>query len=122
MKEINVVALGVYRHVAVSMDKTFENTPYRMAAVLDLKSSPDAFTYTPHNLGVIFHTLVPRPQVLITGAAISEAMTNESIGVWKLYIEHTGAEDTLIINVSYLKNEELIKIVLMNLASSRASC
>jgi len=100
MQPISVVALGVYRHVAASMDTTFQHTPYHMAAILDLKSKPKAFTYTPHNLGVVFHTLQPRPQVFITGAAISPAMTQESIEVWDEYVKNTATEKTLVINVS----------------------
>ena len=100
MQAINIVALGVYRHVAATIDATFQHTPYRMAAILDLMSEPQAFTYNPHNLGVVLHTLQPRPQVFITGAAITPAMTNESIDVWEKYVKGLGTEDTLVINVS----------------------
>ncbi|CZR63457.1 uncharacterized protein PAC_13354 [Phialocephala subalpina] len=55
--------------------------------------------YTPHNLGVVLHTLVPRPQVFVTGAAISEAMTNESIAVWEGFIKATGSPETILINL-----------------------
>ena len=70
-----------------------------MAAILDLTSEPQAFTYNPHNLGVVLHTLQPRPQVFVTGAAITSDMTNESIGVWEKYVKDDGIEDTLVINV-----------------------
>lgn len=102
MSLINVVALGVYRHVAASMDTTFLNTPYRMTAILDLTGEPAAFRYNAHNLGVVLHALQPRPQVFITGAAISEAMTRESIEVWEAYVKITGTKGTLVINVSSL--------------------
>lgn len=98
MQTISVVALGVYRHIAASTD--FQDGPYRIAAILDLMSEPPAFTYNPHNLGVVLHTLLPRPKVFITGAAITPAMTNESIGVWETYVKDLGVENTLIINVS----------------------
>ena len=98
-KSISVVGLGVYRHVAVSTDTTFEGTPYRMAAVLDLTNDTETFRYTPHNLGAVLHTLVPRPQVFVTGAAISEAMTNESIAVWEGFVKATGSPETILINV-----------------------
>lgn len=101
LKIISVVGLGVYRQVAASMDSTFENTPYRMAAVVDLTSHIGAFRYTPHNLGVVLHCLQPRPQAFVTGAAISEAMTNESIRVWEEFVEATGTEDTMVINVGF---------------------
>ena len=98
MQTISVVAFGVYRHVAASTD--FQGGPYRIAAILDLMSEPSAFTYNPHNLGVVLHTLLPRPQVFITGAAITPAMTNESIEVWETYVKTLSVEDTLFINVS----------------------
>jgi hypothetical protein len=96
--QISVVALGVYRHVAASTD--FQGGPYRIDAILDLMSEPSVFTYNPHNLGVVLHTLHPRPQVFITGAAITPAMTNESIEVWETYVKALGIENTLVINVS----------------------
>jgi hypothetical protein len=97
MQTISVVALGVYRHVAASTD--FQGGPYRVAAILDLTSEPPAFNYNPHNLGVVLHTLHPRPQVFVTGAAIAPAMTNESIKIWETYVKTLRIEDTLIINV-----------------------
>jgi hypothetical protein len=100
MQAINVVALGVYRHVAAMMEKPFQHTPYRMGAIVDLKSSPEAFTYSPHNLGVVLYVLHPPPQVFIIGAAISESMAKESIAVWEDSIKTRGTKDTLLINVS----------------------
>ena len=97
MQIISVVALGVYRHVAASTD--FQGGPYRIAAILDLTSEPPAFNYNPHNLGAVLHSLHPRPQVFVTGAAITPAMTNESIEIWEKYVKALGVEDTLVINV-----------------------
>jgi hypothetical protein len=100
MHTTNVVALGVYRHVAATMDTVFQHTPYRMGAIVDLKSEPKAFTYSAHNFGVVLYNLNPPPQVYIVGAAIPKTIANESIGVWKEYTENRGTEDTLLINVS----------------------
>jgi hypothetical protein len=100
MQAINIVALGAYRHVAAMMEKPFEHTPYRMAAIVDLNSSPESFTYSPHNLGVVLYSLHPPPQVFIIGAAISESMAEESIAVWEDSIKIRGTQDTLLINVS----------------------
>jgi hypothetical protein len=97
MQTISVVALGVYREVAASTD--FQGGPYRLAAILDLTSEPSAFNYNPHNLGVVLHALHPRPQVFITGAAITSAMTNDSIEVWETYVKALGIENALIVNV-----------------------
>jgi hypothetical protein len=99
---IGIIALGVYRHVAATMSTTFDGTPFYMAAILDLMSEPHAFNYNPHNLGVVLHTVEPRPQVFITGAAISEGMTTESIAVWNDYVEKLGVKNTLVINVNPL--------------------
>ena len=97
---ISIVALGVYRHVAATMSTTFQGTPFHMAAILDLMSEPQVFNYNSHNLGVVLHTLEPRPQVFITGAAITESMTNESIRVWDEYVKKLGVKNTLVINVN----------------------
>lgn len=97
---IPVVAFGVYRHVAATTVDLFLNTPYTMAAIVDLNIEPSAFRYTPHNLGVVLHTLIPRPQVFITGAMITEEMTYESIAVWEKYVIDCKVEKTLVINVS----------------------
>ena len=96
---IPIVALGVYRDVAASLDPILTTTPFRIAAILDLATSPAAFRYSPHNLGVILYGLNPSPKVFITGAAISEEMTGQSIAVWDLYVKQTRAQDTLVINV-----------------------
>ncbi|KAN0096090.1 hypothetical protein V8E51_014895 [Hyaloscypha variabilis] len=99
MQTISIVALGVYRHVAAKMEVPFEHTPYRMAAIVDLKSSPEAFTYSAHNLGVVLYALHPSPQVFIVGAAISQSMADESISVWKAYTTSAGTKDPLLINL-----------------------
>jgi hypothetical protein len=122
MQGISVVGLGVYRHVAATMDLTFQNTPYCMAAILDLNSEPGAFTYTPHNLGVVLHALLPRPQVFITGAAISSEMTRESIEVWNSYVKNLEVENTLVINVSIYLKIQISDVVHKSLASRRAAC
>lgn len=71
-----------------------------MAAIIDLTSEPAAFQYTPHNFGVLLHALIPRPQVFVTGARISEEMTNESIQVWEEYVKICEVKDALVVNVS----------------------
>jgi len=100
MQVINVVALGAYRHVAAKMEIPFQHTPYRMAAIVDLKSSPEAFAYSAHNLAVVLYALHPPPQVFIVGAAISQSMADECIAVWKAYTTNAGTKDSLLINVS----------------------
>ena len=121
MHAINVVALGAYRHVAAMMEMPFQNTPYRMAAIVDLKSSPEAFTYSAHNLAVVLYALHPPPQVFIVGAAISQSMADESIAVWKEYTSKAGTKDALLINVSR-EDGELIEFCLSEIASRRAAC
>lgn len=97
---IPIVAYGVYRDVAASMDPLLASTPFRMAAILDHATEPAAFRYTHHNLGVVLYSLHPRPKVFITGPVISADMTRQSIRVWDFYVRETKAEDTLVINVS----------------------
>jgi len=96
---ISIVALGVYRHVAASLSAPFLNTPYRVAASLDLKSEPVEFTYTTHNLGVVLRALEPRPRVLITGLAITKEMTEEAIGQFESYVKSLDIQGAIVINV-----------------------
>ena len=97
---IPVVALGVYRNVATSMDAHFLASPYRMAAVLDLSGEPEAVRYSTHNLSVVLHALNPRPMVFITGASISHDMTAEAMGIFEDYLTRTGVGNTMTIRVS----------------------
>lgn len=95
-----IVALGVYRHVATSMDPLFNNTPFRMTAIMDLMQEPKSVRYSPHNMMAVLYNLHPRPKVFITGAAISQRMTHESIQVWESYVRESKEKDTFVINVN----------------------
>ncbi|KAG7007243.1 hypothetical protein G7Y79_00011g031410 [Physcia stellaris] len=86
---IPIVALGVYREVAAKMDSLFAPTPFRMTAILDLKQDPPSVRYSPENLLTVLYNLHPRPKVFITGAALSRAMTAESIAVWEGYVKES---------------------------------
>lgn len=98
-QSINIVAVGVYRHVAAHLETLFR-PPYQLAAILDIHSSPQPFTYSPHNLGTVLHALLPRPQVIITGLAIPDGMTEECIEVWDSYVKSMNVEKALVINVN----------------------
>lgn len=107
---IPIVALGVDGRIAATMDPLFLSTPFKLAAILDLKTQPAAFQYSPHNLGTVLHTLHPSPKVFMTGPAVSAEMTRESVSVWEAYVKESGSEGHLLINVSiffaiYLGNE-----------------
>lgn len=95
-----IVALGVYRHVAASMDPLFVGTPFRMTAIMDTMQEPKSVRYSPHNMATVLFNLHPRPKVFITGAAISRQMTHESIHVWNAYVQETKEKNTFVINVS----------------------
>ena len=97
---IPIVGLGVYREVAAKMDPLFAQTPFRMTAILDLKQDPPSVRYSPQNLLTVLYNLNPRPKVFITGAAISQSMTAESIAVWESHVRESKVEETLVINVS----------------------
>ncbi|KAL8826850.1 MAG: hypothetical protein Q9170_007248 [Blastenia crenularia] len=96
---IPIVALGVYRHVAATMDPLFNNSPFRMTAIMDLAQNPASVRYTPENMATVLYNLHPRPKVFITGAAISRQMTEESIAVWSSYVQDSKEKDTFLINV-----------------------
>ena len=81
------------------MDPLFVSTPYRMAAILDLMQDPPSVRYSAQNLYTVLFSVHPRPKVFITGAAISRAMTAESITVWDGYVRESKVKDTLVINV-----------------------
>ena len=97
---IPIVALGVYREVAAKMDPLLAPTPFRMTAILDLTQDPPSVRYSPQNLLTVLYNLHPRPKVFITGAAISQSMTAESIAVWEGYVRESRVEETFVINVS----------------------
>lgn len=94
-----IVALGVYRHVAATMDPLFVRTPFRMTAIMDLMQEPKSVRYNPQNMAVVLFNLHPRPKIFITGAAISQKMTHESIAVWNTYVQESKEKDTFVINV-----------------------
>ena len=96
---IPLVALGQYRHVAASMDPFLAGTQFYAAAIMDLKQEPEAVRYSASNMKTILFNLHPRPQVLVTGAAVPSDVTKESIEVWNDYVRQTGTQDTLVINV-----------------------
>lgn len=96
---IPIVALGVYRDVAATMDPLFASTPFSMTAILDLKQDPPSVRYSAQNLWTVLFNLHPRPKVFITGAAISHAMTAESITVWDSYVRESKVKDAFVINV-----------------------
>jgi len=100
---IGIVALGVYREVAASMDTTIFATHspprYRTVAILDLMSKPEQYRYSAHNFAVVLRALVPRPRVFISGLAIQEEMAGEAVKVWAEFVDEYwpgGAETELI--------------------------
>lgn len=84
---IPIVVIGVTRETALQISDFFTGTSYQLAAILDLTESPKPYQYSPHNLGVTLHTLVPRPKVLVTGTAITPEIVAEIETVWKEYYE-----------------------------------
>lgn len=104
---IPVVALGVYRSVAASVDSTIfaQHSPprYQISAILDLTGSPPQYRYSAHNFAVVLRALQPRPRVFISGLAISEDIAKEAGDVWRTFVAEIGAEgeerDTELIDV-----------------------
>ena len=91
-----------------------------MVAILDLTSERTAFRYTPYNLGVVLHTLHPRPKVLITGAAITAEMTAESVEVWEDYVREMGEAEGLVINVRDFSLSFFLSVFLLFILESEA--
>lgn len=129
---VPIVALGVYRHVALKMDAVFALTRYRMTAVLDLTSEPATTQYTPQNLRVVLHALNPKPKVFITGGSISQEMAASAIGVFEDYMASESLDNTLVINVCDTPQTNRIKLyfvaklslgrLTMTTAVQRATC
>lgn len=67
-----------------------------MAAVLDLLDSPRDYQFSAHNLGVVLHTLHPRPHVLITGTAIPDAYLNIIEPVWRAYVKEVVEREAFV--------------------------
>ena len=93
---ILIVAIGVTRKTAVQTTKILEGTPYKVVGVLDQTESPEAYQYSPHNLGTLLHTLHPRPQALVAGTAVFR-LVPEIQATWNDYVkwsrEHGGEKE-----------------------------
>ena len=85
---ISAVIIGVHRSTAIESSAAFNDTPYRLTAVLDLHESPERYQYSPQNLGTVLHSIHPRPRILITGTAV-ERIVPEARVVWEEYVEKT---------------------------------
>lgn len=64
----------------------FENTPYYVAACMDLTEVDEEYRYSPHNLGVILHNLHPRPRALLIAIAVDPSYTQPIERVWNEYV------------------------------------
>ncbi|KAF2719984.1 hypothetical protein K431DRAFT_304653 [Polychaeton citri CBS 116435] len=95
MAPIPVVLIGVTRPTAVGVSKLLDAhnatepsaRPYRLAAALDMSDTEQRYRYTPHNLGTALRALWPRPQALVTGTAIPDAIVHQIREVWEPYVE-----------------------------------
>jgi hypothetical protein len=85
---IPVIVIGVNRSTAVQTASIFDNTPYYVAAIVDLNESPEQYQYSTQNLGTVLHALYPRPRVLVTGTAV-ERIVPGARKVWDEYVEGT---------------------------------
>ncbi|KAK4542050.1 hypothetical protein LTR36_007081 [Oleoguttula mirabilis] len=84
---IPVVLVGITRHTALSTSSIVVGTPYHAVAALDLTESPPAYHFSSQNLGVVLHTLYPRPRAVITGTGVSEEVMAAVGEAWKEYSE-----------------------------------
>jgi hypothetical protein len=88
-RNIPLVLIGVTRHTALASANALQalNRPnYQVVACLDSTESPKAFQFSPHNLGVVLHTLYPRPQGLVTGTAVTDDVLGDIAEVWDAYV------------------------------------
>ena len=103
--KISIVTIGVHRTTAEGVQNLFDGTPYELVAILDTTESPKPYRYSPQNLGVTLHALVPRPRALVTGNAVG-ALLPEIEPVWEEYLNGTGV-DGLWVAVSEWKRHQL---------------
>ena len=89
---ISIVAIGVTRETALQPSQIFKRTPYHIVAVLDQTESPRVYQYNPQNLGLLLHTLYPRPQALVAGTAISRLVPNIQ-ATWDEYVRWSREQD-----------------------------
>lgn len=83
-KQVSVVVIGVSRTIGLDLiSPLFNDTPYNIVAVLDLVTSPEAYRYTPLNLGVVLNALHPRPRALVAGTAVDPKILPELENVWR---------------------------------------
>ncbi|KXH29761.1 hypothetical protein CSIM01_05527 [Colletotrichum simmondsii] len=87
-QDVPVVVIGLGRGRGISdIPPIFENTPYYVAACMDLTEVDEEYRYSPHNLGVILHNLHPRPRALLIGIAVDPSYTQPVERVWNEYVE-----------------------------------
>ncbi|KAK5124080.1 hypothetical protein LTR85_002277 [Meristemomyces frigidus] len=82
---IPLVLIGVTRQVALSTSAILAGTPYYAVAALDKTESPPPYQFSSQNLGVVLHTLHPRPQGVVTGSAVSQEIMDAVQKAWEEY-------------------------------------
>ncbi|KAK2593261.1 hypothetical protein QQS21_009026 [Conoideocrella luteorostrata] len=86
-KDIPVVVIGLRRGKGISdIPPLFENTPYYVAACMDLTEVEEEFRYSAHNLAVILYNNHPRPRALLIGIAVDPSYIESAELVWKEYV------------------------------------
>ena len=90
-KSVPLVLIGGHRSVAISTQEFLKDTPYTVAAVLDVFDAADDHKYSAQNLSAVLHALHPRPRVLVTGTAL-EHLVPEVRQVWERYVQMLRAE------------------------------
>lgn len=90
---IPLISIGVHRLADLNAVLTEKGTPYRIVAFLDFDpaTTPAAYQYSVHNLGVLLYALHPRPRGLLTGNAVEfvregGGVVEEVRGVWEGYV------------------------------------
>lgn len=82
---IPLVLIGVTRHTSLASSAILAGTPYYAIAALDKTESPSPYQFSSHNLGVLLHTLHPRPQGVVTGTAVSKDILDAVSKAWEEY-------------------------------------
>lgn len=95
---VPLVTIGVNRNTALETHQALINLDranYHVVACLDFVNSPEAYRFSPQNLGVVLHALYPRPKGLVTGTAVGSEELESIKQIWDAYVENTIVKEQL---------------------------
>ncbi|KAK4565776.1 hypothetical protein LTR86_003625 [Recurvomyces mirabilis] len=89
-QSIPIIAIGKTRATALALSSFFsapgKETPYYLAAVLDMTESPEEYQFSAKNFGAALWAMHPRPRAVVCGLAVGEEFLGVVEGVWGEFV------------------------------------